>query len=104
VSGTGSDFEGLTGAPTSTVGETPPPRHPDKRRDSRVVAAGVLGAVVAAFAVFNLGNVKVHWIVTTGQTPLIVVIALAFVLGMLVDRLVIRARKKRRQDSVRAPR
>jgi len=39
--------------------------------------------------------VKVHWLVATGQTPLIVVIAFAFLLGMLVDRLVIRAKRKR---------
>jgi uncharacterized integral membrane protein len=39
--------------------------------------------------------VKVHWLVATGRTPLIVVIAVAFLLGMLIDRLVIRARRKR---------
>jgi uncharacterized integral membrane protein len=39
--------------------------------------------------------VKVHWIVTTGQTPLILVIGVAFLLGILVDRLAIRARRKR---------
>jgi uncharacterized integral membrane protein len=103
VSGERSDFEGLTGAPTSAVGESPR-RHPEKRRDARVVAAGVLGAIIAAFALLNLDNVKVHWLVTTGQTPLIVVIAFAFILGMVVDRLVIRARKKRRPDPVRAQR
>jgi uncharacterized integral membrane protein len=69
-----------------------------------VIAAGVLGALIAAFALLNLGDVKVHWGVTTGQTPLIVVIAFAFVLGMLVDRLAIRAKKKRRPDPVRARR
>jgi uncharacterized integral membrane protein len=104
VSSGGSDFEGLTGAPPSTLGETPPRRHPDKRRDARVVAAGLLGALVTAFALLNLGDVKVHWLFTTGQTPLIVVIVFAFVLGMLVDRLVIRARRKRRPDAVRARR
>jgi uncharacterized integral membrane protein len=102
VSGQGSDFEGLTGAPSSAVGETPPRRPPAKRRDARVIAAAVLGAVVAAFALLNLDQVKVHWLVATGQTPLIVVIAFAFVLGMLVDRLVIRAKKKRRRDPARA--
>lgn len=61
------------------------------------MAAAVVGALIAVFAVVNLGEVKVHWVFTTGQTPLIVVIALAFVLGALVDRLVIRARRKRRQ-------
>ena len=69
-----------------------------------MIAAGVVGAIIAAFALLNLDDVKVHWLVTTGQTPLIIVIAFAFVLGMLVDRLVIRARKKRRPDPVRARR
>ena len=103
MSGERSDFEGLTGAPTSAVGESPR-RLPDKRRDARVVAAGVVGALITAFALLNLDDVKVHWLVTSGQTPLIIVIGLAFILGMLVDRLVIRAKKKRRRDPVRARR
>jgi uncharacterized integral membrane protein len=103
VSGERSDFEGLTGAPTSAVGESPR-RHPDKRRDRRVIAAGAIGALITAFALLNLDDVKVHWLVTSGQTPLIIVIAFAFILGMLVDRLVIRAQKKRRREPVRARR
>jgi uncharacterized integral membrane protein len=73
-------------------------RTPAKRRDSaRLIAAAIIGGVVAVFALLNLNDVKVHWLVATGQTPLIVVIALAFALGMLADRLVIiRARRKRR--------
>jgi len=96
VSSKGTDFEGLTGAPQSGVGEQPPGRTPATRRErGRLIAAGVVGALVAVFAVLNLGDVKVHWLVATGRTPLIVVVALAFVLGMLVDRLVIRAKRKR---------
>jgi uncharacterized integral membrane protein len=94
VTGEGSDFDGLTGAPPSTVGEAPPRRSPAER--PRLIAAGVLGAVIAVFALLNLGDVKVHWLIATGRTPLIVVISFAFVLGMLVDRLVIRAQRKRR--------
>jgi uncharacterized integral membrane protein len=60
-----------------------------------VISAAVLGAVITAFALLNLDDVKVHWLVASGQTPLIVVIAFAFLLGVLVDRLVIRARRKR---------
>ena len=62
-----------------------------------MIAAAIVGALIAVFAVVNLGDVKVHWIFATGQTPLIVVIALAFVLGVIVDRLLIRARRKRRR-------
>jgi Flp pilus assembly protein TadB len=94
VTGEGSDFQGLTGAPPSTVGESPPRRPPAER--PRLIAAGVLGALIAVFALLNVGDVKVHWLIATGHTPLIVVIALAFILGMLVDRLLIRARRKRR--------
>lgn len=92
----GTDFEGLTQASETSVGEHPPGRAPAQRRDrARLISAGVLGAVVAAFALLNVGDVKVHWLVITGRTPLIVVIAFAFLLGVMVDRLVIRARRRR---------
>jgi uncharacterized integral membrane protein len=96
VSREGSDFEELTGAPPATIGEAPARRSPAVRRDrGRLLAASVVGAVVAVFALLNLGDVKVRWLFATGRTPLIVVIAVAFLLGMLVDRLVLRARRKR---------
>ena len=91
------DLEKLTAASGSTAAETRRGRTPAQRRDrARLVAAGIIGALIAAFAVVNFNHVKVHWIITTGQTPLIIVIAVAFLLGMLVDRLLIRARRKRR--------
>jgi uncharacterized integral membrane protein len=96
VSSEGTDFEGLTQAPGSSAGKQTPRRTPAERRQrARLISAGVLGAVVTAFALLNLDGVKVHWLVATGRTPLIVVIAFAFLLGMLVDRLVIRAKRKR---------
>jgi uncharacterized integral membrane protein len=61
-----------------------------------LIAIGIIGALIAVFAIVNLNQVRVHWIVTTGQTPLILVIGVAFLLGILVDRLAIRARRKRR--------
>jgi uncharacterized integral membrane protein len=97
VSSERTDFEGLTGPQEAGVGERPAGQTPaDRRQRTRLISAAVLGAVVTAFALLNLDDVKVHWLVSTAQTPLIVVIALAFVLGMIVDRLVIRARRKRR--------
>ena len=60
-----------------------------------MIAAGVIGALIAVFAIVNLDQVKVHWLVTTGKTPLILVIGVAFLLGIVVDRLAIRARRKR---------
>ncbi len=82
-------------SPTDSTGQKP------ARRDrARLVASAIIGAVVAAFALLNLDNVRVHWIVATGQTPLILVIVLAFLLGMAADRLfVVRAKRRRRARS-----
>lgn len=68
------------------------------RTDSlRLLAAAVIGAAITAFALLNLNDVEVHWLFTTRRTPLIVVIVLAFVLGILADRAwVLRARRRRR--------
>ena len=91
------DLEGPSGAPPSSVAEADSRRSPAERSERpRLIAASVLGAVVAVFAIVNLGDVKVHWLLATGRTPLIVVIAVAFILGMLVDRLVLRSKRKRR--------
>lgn len=56
----------------------------------------VVVALVTALAVVNFNAVKVHWIVATGQTPLIVVIVLlASGLGTTIDRLlVLRGRRR----------
>lgn len=41
----------------------------------------VLAAMGIAFAVANLDEVKVNWVIDTWKTPLIVVIALSMVIG-----------------------
>lgn len=69
----------------------------ERRQRARVAVAAIIAAVVTAFALLNLNDVRVHWLIATNQTPLIVVIVLAFALGVLVDRLlVVRARRRRR--------
>jgi uncharacterized integral membrane protein len=66
-----------------------------RRERGRLIAAVVVAALLAAFAVVNFNDVKVHWVITTGQTPLIIVIVVAFLLGIIVDRLlVVRSRRK----------
>ena len=84
--------------PTADAPEGTPAAARSPRR--RVIAAAVLGAIIAAFALLNFDTVKVHWLVTTGHTPLIVVIVLAFALGIGVDRLLIlRGKRKRLQGA-----
>jgi uncharacterized integral membrane protein len=98
VSGERPDLEGLSAAPESTPTDVHPRRTAVERgQRARLAAAGLVGAVIAAFALLNVNDVKVHWLFATGRTPLIVVIAFAFVLGLIVDRLAVRSRRKRRE-------
>jgi uncharacterized integral membrane protein len=76
--------------PSGRRGDRPAQR--DQRRQIAVVAVLVVALV---FALVNFDKVKVHWIVTTSSTPLIVVIVLSFLLGVAADRIAVRrARRK----------
>jgi uncharacterized integral membrane protein len=69
---------------------------PARRRDQARLTAGViLGGLGIAFALVNLGNVKVDWIVGSAHSPLILVIAVSILLGVAVDRIVVRRARKR---------
>jgi uncharacterized integral membrane protein len=56
------------------------PKRSRAERRRQALAFG-LGGLVALFAVLNLDQVDVNWIVGTWQTPLIIVIAVAMLLG-----------------------
>jgi uncharacterized integral membrane protein len=56
----------------------------------------IVGALTAAFAVANLDEVQVNWLLGTGQTPLIVVIAVSFVLGAAAGWIATTAHRKAR--------
>ncbi|HEX5894974.1 MAG TPA: hypothetical protein VFY47_01515 [Thermoleophilaceae bacterium] len=60
--------------------------------ERRQVAVLVLAALGGVFAVANLDEVKVNWILGTWRTPLIVVIALSMVVGGGLGYLVSRRR------------
>ena len=61
--------------------------------ERRQIAALGLGALGVAFAVANLDEVKVNWILGTWRTPLIVVLALSMVVGAGLGLLVSRRRR-----------
>jgi uncharacterized integral membrane protein len=65
---------------------------PARREQARTVAAFALGGLGAIFAVLNVDEVEVNWLFGTWSTPLIIVIALAFVLGAGTGYLVARRR------------
>jgi uncharacterized integral membrane protein len=60
--------------------------------ESRQVAALALGGAGVAFAVVNLDEVKVNWLLGNWRTPLIVVIALSMLVGAALGILVSRRR------------
>ena len=60
--------------------------------ERRQVAAIVLAGAGGAFAVANVDEVDVNWVLGTWSTPLIVVIALSMVIGAGLGYLVARRR------------
>jgi uncharacterized integral membrane protein len=60
--------------------------------EKRQIGALVLAGAGIAFAVANLDEVKVNWVLGTWKTPLIVVIALSMVIGAALGFLVSRRR------------
>ena len=60
--------------------------------ERRHVAALVLAGAGGAFAVANVDEVDVNWVLGTWSTPLIVVIALSMVIGAGLGYLVSRRR------------
>ena len=62
---------------------------PEKKDQSRRIAALILGAVAVLFAALNFDEVEVNWFFGTWSTPLIIVIIVSFLLGVGFGRLVL---------------
>jgi uncharacterized integral membrane protein len=65
------------------------------KENRRLLLGLLIGAVTAAFAIVNRDEVEVDWLFGTSQTPLIVVIALTFLLGALAGWLAGAFRRRR---------
>jgi uncharacterized integral membrane protein len=65
-----------------------------RRGNTQLVAAGTLAVVLIVFAVLNSQTVKIHWIVTTTRSPLILVIVVAGLLGLSVGWFLARRRAR----------
>lgn len=66
------------------------------RSTARLLAAAILGAALAVFAALNSQTVQIHWIVTTTDLPMVVVIFGCGIVGALVAWLVSLRRRARR--------
>jgi uncharacterized integral membrane protein len=67
-------------------------RKRSRRENTRLVVVAAVSAVVALFAVLNLDEVEVNWIVGTFDTPLIVVVAVSVLIGAALGYLAARRR------------
>jgi uncharacterized integral membrane protein len=77
-----------------------PQRRADKRSTREMLRAGgvmLLSAVFVLFAVLNLDEVEVDWILGSGRAPLIIVIVISLLAGIVLTYSAERLRRKRRE-------
>ncbi|MBF6619685.1 MAG: hypothetical protein ITG02_05580 [Patulibacter sp.] len=75
------------------MSDSPPVEATRSNRDKvRLVGAGLAATLAVLFALFNLDRVDVNWIFGTVRTPLIVLIAVVFALGLGAGLLLARRR------------
>ena len=60
---------------------------PDRKR---MIGAFAFGGIAVLFAVLNLDDVAVSWIIGTWETPLIVVIAVSVLIGAALGAMLAR--------------
>jgi uncharacterized integral membrane protein len=72
------------------------PQPPAGRDRKKLAAALILGSPVVLFAVLNLDDVRVNWILGEWNTPLIFVIVVSLAIGVLLGFLAGRRRDGRR--------
>lgn len=77
-----------------TPGSEPQGRNP--RETARTIGLVVLAILITLFAVFNLDEVKVHWVFGSGRAPLIIVIVISLLVGIVMTYIAERRVRKRR--------
>ena len=71
----------------------------DRGFESKTLAALVVGVAIIAFAVANNHDVKVDFLVTTTNAPLVIVIVIAMLLGFVLGNLL----RRRTHRAPKAP-
>jgi uncharacterized integral membrane protein len=77
-------------------GDRPKAEGRGKRERMRALGPVILAAIFIAFAVVNLNQVKVDWIVGSGHAPLIIVIVISVLAGIVITYFADRVGRKRR--------
>jgi uncharacterized integral membrane protein len=83
-----------------STAEANKPGEAKRRRNSGEVARTgvfvVLAILITLFAVFNLDEVKVHWVFGSGRAPLIIVIVISLLCGIVLTYFADRLYRRRR--------
>jgi len=66
------------------------------RERTRAIAMILLAILITVFAVLNLSDVKVNWIIGSGHAPLIVVIVISLLVGIFLTYIANRANRANR--------
>ena len=85
----------------SSAAQTPKPPDPEpqptagpkRREQARTVGLLILAVIITLFAVLNVDQVKVNWIVGSGKAPLIIVIVVSLLVGIVLTHFVERRRR-----------
>jgi uncharacterized integral membrane protein len=88
----------MSTAPTQKPVE-PEPGSPPARKRGELARTGALvglAILVTLFAVFNLDEVKVDWVIGSGHAPLIVVIVVSLLVGIILTYFAERLIRRRR--------
>ena len=68
-----------------------------RRELGRAVAIAVLAILITLFAVFNLDQVKVSYVVGSGKAPLIIVIVISALIGIVIAYIAQRLPHRKRR-------
>jgi uncharacterized integral membrane protein len=87
-------------AMSTLTGQEPGAQRSAKKRrpqtSPRHVLLVVLAVLITLFAVFNLKEVRVDWIVGSGRAPLIIVIVISLLVGIVLAYFTERRTRRRR--------
>ena len=82
-----------TPAQTPKASNAPPAARRGRRDLARTGALVVLAILITLFAVFNVDQVKVHWVFGTADAPLIIVIVVSLLVGVVLTHFAERHRR-----------
>jgi uncharacterized integral membrane protein len=87
-------------APPHTPSQRPHQSRLEKRDRGELARGGAmvfLAAIAIAFALLNLKDVRVDWILGSGRAPLIVVIVISMLIGVVFTYFAERVSRRRRR-------